>query len=103
MFWFWICVLKFSGLVFDLLGHPVMAHFCTPRSIPAHSQYLSNFVNWVCIDCSLFEMIARSSAYAAELMIILDVPNEYPFLLVWSQRKSDSKNMRKMYGLNVSP
>ena len=37
----WICTLNVFGLVFDLFGQPVIAHFGTPRSIPAHLQYLS--------------------------------------------------------------
>ena len=51
----------------------------------------------------MFEIIAKSFAYAAELIVILDVPNVYLFLLVCSQRNSGSKNMRKRYGLSVSP
>ena len=51
----------------------------------------------------MFEIIAKSSAYPAELMIILDVLNVYLFLLVCSHRNSGSKNMRKKYGFNVSP
>ena len=42
MFWAWILDLNVSDFVFDLFGHPVMAHFGIPRSIPYHSQYLSN-------------------------------------------------------------
>ena len=42
MLMFLRCVLKAWGFSFDLLGQPVMAHFGIPRSMPAHSQYLSN-------------------------------------------------------------
>jgi hypothetical protein len=79
MFWAWIFVLNLIGLMFDLFGHPVMAHFGTPRSIPAHSQYLSILLSYFCIDCKLFVIMARSSAYAAELMVSLEVPSVYPF------------------------
>ena len=70
-----ILALNVSGFIFDLFGQPVMAHFGTPRSIPAHSQYLSSLFNWICIDCRLFVIAAKSSAYAAELIVSLDVPN----------------------------
>ena len=46
---------------------------------------------------------ARSSAYAAELIVSLDVPNVYPLCPRCSQRSSGSKNIRKRYGLSVSP
>ena len=41
MFASYMCALKVCGLSFDLLGHPVIAHLEMPKSIPAHSQYLS--------------------------------------------------------------
>ena len=47
-------------------------------------------------------MAAKSSAYAAELIVSLDVPNVYPLFPRCSQRNSGSKNIRKRYGLNVS-
>jgi hypothetical protein len=50
MFWAWIFALSVSSFSFDLLGHPVMAHFGTPKSILAQSQYFSSLFNWVCID-----------------------------------------------------
>ena len=87
MFWAWILALNVSGFVFDLFGHPVMAHFGTPKSIPAHSQYLSSLFSWVCIDWRLFVMAARSSAYAAELIVSFDVPNVYPFFPLCSHLK----------------
>ena len=80
-----------------------MVHFGTPRSIPTQLQYLSNLCSWICIDWILFVMAARSSAYAAELIVNLDVPNVYPLFPRCSQRSSDSKNIRKRYGLSVSP
>ena len=84
------------GLVFDLFGQPVIAHLLTPRSIPAHLQYFSSLLSWVCIDCRLFEMAAKSSAYVAELMVTLDVPSVYPFLPLCSHLNSGSKNIRNM-------
>ena len=48
-------------------------------------------------------MAARSSAYVAELIVILDVPNVYPLCPRCSHRSSGSKNIRKRYGLRVSP
>ena len=80
-----------------------MAHFGTPKSIPAHSQYLSSLCIWVCIDWRLFVIAARSSAYAAELIVSLDVPNVYPLCPRCNQRSSGSKNIRKRYRLSVSP
>ena len=48
-------------------------------------------------------MAAKSSAYAAELIVILDVPKVYPFLPLCSHLSKGSRNNRKMYGLSVSP
>ena len=50
MFWACIFTLNIYGFVFDLFGQPVIAHFGIPRSISAHSQYLSNLYSCVCID-----------------------------------------------------
>ena len=94
MLWFCIWVLNFSGFIFVLLGHPVIAHFCMPRSIPAHSQNLSSLFNCVCIDLRLFVIVARSSAYAAELIVSFDVPNVYPFLSFCSHLSNGSRNIR---------
>ena len=98
-----IWVLNFSGFIFSLLGQPVIADFCTPKSIPAHSQNISSLFNCVCIDWRLFVIAARSSAYAAELMISFDVPNVYPFFPLCSHLSSSSKNIKNKYGLKVSP
>ena len=51
----------------------------------------------------MFEIGVRSSVYAEELMVNLDVPNVYPFLPIYNQRSSGSKNMINKYGLNMSP
>ena len=37
---------------------------------------------------------ARSSAYVAELIVILDVPKVYPFFPVCNHLSSGSKNIR---------
>ena len=54
-----ILALNISGFVFYLFGHPVKAYFGTPRSILAHSQYLSSLYSWICIDCKLLVMVPR--------------------------------------------
>jgi hypothetical protein len=48
-------------------------------------------------------MAARSYAYVAELTVSLDVPNVYSFLPFCSHLSRGSKNIRKRYGLSVSP
>ena len=103
MFWAWILALNILGFVFYLFGHLVMAHFGTPKFIPAQSHYLSNLFTWVCIDWRLFVMAARSFAYAAKLIINLDVPNVYPFFPFCSHLSRGSRNIRKIYGLSVLP
>ena len=52
-----------------------MAHFVIPKSILPYLQYLSSLFSWGCSDVSLFAIIARSSAYAAVFIVILDVPS----------------------------
>ena len=86
-----------------MFGHPVTAHFGIPRSIPAHSQNLSSLFSCVCSDSSLLAIAARSSAYAADEILILDVPNVYPFFPCCSHLSRGSKNMINRYGLRVSP
>ena len=46
---------------------------------------------------------ARSSAYTAELIVNLDVLNVYPFFPLYSHLSRGSRNIRKRYGLSVSP
>ena len=103
----YICSLDWALNVFwfnlDLFGHPVIAHFGIPRSIPAHSQNLSNLFSCICIDVSLFAIIARLSVYAAKFIVILDVPNVYPFLPLSNHLDSGSTNIIKRYGLRMSP
>ena len=57
-----------------MFGHLVIAHLGIPTSMPAHSQNLSNLLSCVCNVSSLLAIAARSSAYAADEMLTLDVP-----------------------------
>ena len=79
----------------------MIANFVISRSIPTHSRYLSNLSSWDCRDVSLFSIIARSSAYAAIFIVILDVPSVYPFLPLHNQRRSGCRNIMNRYGLIV--
>ena len=54
-----ICALNVSWFILVLLGHPVIAHFVIPKSIPAHSQYLSSLFTCFCSDVNLSVIIAR--------------------------------------------
>jgi hypothetical protein len=56
-----------------LLGHPVIAHLCMPSSIPAHWQNLSILFTCNCMCFILLVIMARSSAYAAELSMYYDI------------------------------
>ena len=47
-------------------------------------------------------MVARSSAYAAKLIVSLEVPNVYPFFLLCSHLNNGSKKIRNRYGLSIS-
>jgi hypothetical protein len=87
--------LNLFGCILDLFGHPVTAHFVTPKSMPAHSQNLSILFSCICNDFVLFDIAARSSAYAAELIVISDVPKVYPFFPLCSHRNSGSRKIRK--------
>jgi hypothetical protein len=93
-------VVASMGLLF---GHPVMAHLGMPSSIPAHWQNLSILLNCGCICFISFVIMARSSAYAAELRMYCDVLSLYPGLSLSSHLSSGSRVMMKRYGLNVSP
>ena len=59
---FFKCVLKAWGLIFDLFGHPVTTHFGMPRSMPAHSEYLSSLSSWSCRNVKMWDIAAKSSA-----------------------------------------
>ena len=80
----------------------MIAHFVTPKSIPAHLQYLSNLFSWGSSDVSLFVIIARSSAYAVVFIVVLDVSSVYPNFPLCNQRRSGSRNKMNKYGLRVS-
>jgi hypothetical protein len=56
-----------------LLGQPVMAYFGMPSSIPIHWQNLPILFICGCMCFILFVIMARSSAYAAELSMYCDV------------------------------
>ena len=99
----WICALNAMGFIFDLLGHPVTAHLGIPRSIPAHSQNLSSLFSCICSDANLLAIAAKSSAYAADEIVTLDVPKVYPLSPCCNHRRSGSKNIINRYGLRVSP
>ena len=81
----------------------MIAHFVIPKSIHVHSQYFSSLFSWGCSDVNLFAIIARSSAYATEFIVILDVPSVYPFFPLCNQHRSGSRNIMNKYGLRVSP
>jgi hypothetical protein len=86
----------------DLFGHLVTAHLEIPKSIPAHSQNLSSLLSCICRDSFLFAITAKSSAYAAEDIVTLDVPNMYQFSPCCSHLRRGSRNMMNKYGLKVS-
>jgi hypothetical protein len=86
-----------------LLGHPVMAHLGIPNSILAYWQNLSILFICGCMCFISFMIIAKSSAYAAELSVYCDILSLYPKLPLSSHPSSGSRNMMKRYGLSVSP
>jgi hypothetical protein len=100
-----ICIyaLNVSGVILDLLGAPVMAHFGMLRSILAH---ILNF--WILFVCSCMAFIllvidAKLSAYVAALSWILEVRNRYPIWSLCNHYNSGSRNSINRYGLSVSP
>ena len=78
IFWDWMYALKVIAVMYPLLGHPVMAHLGMPSSIPAHWQNLSILFICSCMFFMLLVIMARSSAYAAELSTYFDVLSSYP-------------------------
>ena len=99
----WIRVLKVVGLGLDLFGHPVIAHLGIPRSILAHSQKNSSLFSCVCSVSSLLAIATRSSPYAADEILTLDVPKKYPLFPCCSHLRRGSRNTINKYGLRVSP
>ena len=91
------------GFILDLLGHPVTAYLDIPRFIPGHSQNLSNLFSCACNDFSLLAIVAKSSAYAADVIFTFDVPKVYPLSPYCSHLRRGSKNIINKYGLKVSP
>jgi hypothetical protein len=86
-----------------LLGHPAMAHLGIPSSMPTHWQNLS--ILFICgrMCFMSFVIMAKSSAYVAELSVYCDVLSLYARLPLSNHLSSGSKNMMKRYGLSVSP
>ena len=73
--------------------HPVIAHLGIPRSIHAHSQNLSCLLSCVCSVSSLLAIAARSSAYAVDEILTLDVPKVYVLFPCCSHLRRGSRNM----------
>jgi hypothetical protein len=48
-------------------------------------------------------MIGKSSAYAAEVILVLEVLKVYPLFPLSSHRKSGSRKIINRYGLSMSP
>jgi hypothetical protein len=69
----WMYALKVVAGIGLLFGQPVMAHLGIPSSIPAQWQNLSILLICGCMDLISFEIMARSSAYAAEFIVYCDV------------------------------
>ena len=91
------------GWSLDLFGHPVTAHLGIPRSIHVHAQNLSSLLSWVYSVSSLLAIAARSSAYAADEILTLDVPKMYLLFPCYSHLRRSSRNMINRYGLRVFP
>jgi hypothetical protein len=81
----------------------VTAHLRIPKSILAHLQNLSILFSWVWRDVTLLAKAAKSLAYAAEFILVLEVLKVYPLFFYCNQRNSDSKIIINRYGLKVSP
>ena len=95
-------MLNSRGLILDFFEHLVIAHLGIPRSMPVHSQNLSSLLICICSNFNLLAIAAKSSAYAAEEIFTLDVPNMYPLFSCCNHLMRVSKNMMNRYGLRVS-
>jgi len=73
IFWDWMKALKVVGFSFDLFGQPVIAHLDRLRSRWAHSENFCSLLICGCICVMLSVMMARSSAYAMVLQVVVDV------------------------------
>jgi hypothetical protein len=80
-----------------------MIHLGMPNSIPVHWQNLSILFIYGCMCFISLIIMAKSSAYAAELSVYSDVLSLYPRLLPSNHLSSSSRDMIKRYGLSVSP
>ena len=91
------------GLSFNLLGHPVIAHFERFRSMYDHSANFCslNICDWM--YCMLSDIIVRPFAYAVVVHVEGDVLKWYPMSSFSSNLNSNSRNIIKKYGLSVSP
>ena len=70
--------MNFCGASLDLFGQPVRAHLLIPSPMLAHLQNLSILSSWGWM-CVIFEdMRTRSSAQAAELIVLFKVLKLYP-------------------------
>ena len=99
----WIRALKVVGCSLNLFGHPIITHLGIPRFIPAHVQNLSSLLSCVWSVSNLLAIAVRSSAYAADEILTLEVPKVYPLFPCCSHLRRDSRNMINRYGLSVSP
>ena len=97
----WIKALNVMGFILDLFGQPVTAHLGIPRSIPVHSQNLSNLFNCICNDVSLLAIAAKSSTYAADEILTLDGPEVYPLSPCCNHLKRDFKHIVNKYELRI--
>ena len=86
-----------------MFGQPVIAHLGIPRSMPTQSQNLSSLLICICSDFNLLAIAAKSSAYVAEEIFTLDVPNVYSLFPCCSHLRRGSRNMMNRYGLRMFP
>ena len=70
----WIRAFNVIGFILDLLRDPVTAYLDIPIFILAHSQNLSNLFSCVCKIFNLLAIAAKSSTYATDEILTLDVP-----------------------------
>ena len=71
-------ILNVMGFILVLLRHPVTVYLGSSRSIPSHSQNLSNLISCICNEFHLLAIAAKSLAYAADEILTLEVPKVYP-------------------------
>ena len=81
----------------------VTTQLCIPMSIPVHLQNLSNLFSSIYNDFNLLANVVKSSAYAADEILTLDVPKVYLLSPCCNHLRRGSKNVINRYGLRVSP